>query len=343
MFSLLKKRPRIALHAKINEAEIDISPKETLLQAALSNGIDFPHSCKVGGCATCKCKLLEGRVKELTDFGYVLNEEELAQGYILACQSAPETDIRVSVMRQVSQHEAVLGRIIHQQTLTPDITYIKVLLERELGYLAGQFADLTINSANCGPRSYSFAEPPSIEGTVSFYVRKVAGGQFSTLVSDPDLLGTYITIDGPKGDFWLRENNAPLLFVAGGSGLAPILAMLEAASTKDRPTTLLFAAKTQSDLYALERLKSISQGWQAPFTFIPVLSRESETSDWQGERGRVTDVLHSINVDGCNAYLCGAPALVDEVETLLTAKGITRQCIFSDRFLTTADMAPSRS
>lgn len=95
MFSLFAKKGPTT--ATINGQAIPVEPKETLLQAALRAGIDFPHSCRVGGCAACKCQLVTGQVRELTETGYLLTDEELDQGYILACQSVPKSDIRVSV------------------------------------------------------------------------------------------------------------------------------------------------------------------------------------------------------------------------------------------------------
>ena len=102
MFSFLaKKKPTTA---RINAVPVTVNPKETLLQAALRQGVDFPHSCRVGGCATCKCKLVQGKVKELTQTAYILSDEELDQGYILACQAVPQTDVTIEV--DLSQQQA---------------------------------------------------------------------------------------------------------------------------------------------------------------------------------------------------------------------------------------------
>jgi 3-phenylpropionate/trans-cinnamate dioxygenase ferredoxin reductase subunit len=95
MFSFLRKQETVT--AQVNGQPVTIQPGETLLQAALRSEIYFPHSCRVGACATCKCRLLSGRVKELTRSSYVLSDDELARGYILACQSVAQTDIEVEV------------------------------------------------------------------------------------------------------------------------------------------------------------------------------------------------------------------------------------------------------
>ncbi len=121
-------------------------------------------------------------------------------------------------------------------------------------------------------RSYSFATPAAADGEVAFFVRKVPGGKFSSLVNDEDVTGRTVTIEGPQGNFWLRPGTAPLLFVAGGSGLAPILAMLREAANagESRPTTLLFGARTQRDLYAMDEIAAIAR---AVARHIPVRSR----------------------------------------------------------------------
>src|SRR5262245_1032626 len=111
---------------QVNDQVITAQARETVLQAALRGGIDFPSSCRVGGCGTCKCKLASGKVKELTETGYLLTAEEIDQGYILACQSVPETDVRVEVDLARGAARGFSGRIVEQTKLTHDITKLVV-------------------------------------------------------------------------------------------------------------------------------------------------------------------------------------------------------------------------
>jgi NAD(P)H-flavin reductase/ferredoxin len=344
------RRPVIA---EINGRPVTMRPRETLLQAALREGIPFPHSCRVGGCATCKCRLTEGKVTELTESGYILSDEECLEGTILACQSVPRTNIRVQVRLagegMGAASAAIRGKVIGQDKLTHDITRLSVQLDSPINYRAGQFANLNIASLPGTSRSYSFATPPHAHGQVSFLVRKVPGGMFSTLVNDKDLIGENVVVDGPAGDFYLRPSSGlssgPLLLVAGGSGLAPILAMLQDALSagveSHRPATLLFGARTENDLYALDEIQAIASQWRGSFRFVPVLSEAGDDSPWTGERGLVTDqiskVLHT-NAD-VHAYLCGPPAMIDSAETLLKQHGVVSAHIHADRFLTRADVA----
>ncbi|WP_193164278.1 2Fe-2S iron-sulfur cluster-binding protein [Microbulbifer hainanensis] len=333
MFSIFRSRhPGTAL---INGEPVLVDPKETLLQAALRQGIDFPHSCRVGGCASCKCKLVSGRVRELTDSGYILTDEELDAGYILACQSVPKGDVHIEVdLSQQRARQQVAGKIIAQEPLTHDITRLVVQLEEGLAYKAGQYADLTLDCLPEAPRSFSFASPVQADAKVSFFVRRVPGGQFTGRVCGESLIGQGITVDGPLGDFTLRPGAAPLLLVAGGSGLAPLLAILQDALGHGvaRPVTLLFGAREERDLYAIEAIQELAKQWPAPFRFIPVLSEAGPDSSWHGAKGLVTAQIPALLEPGAHAYLCGPPGMIDSAEALLREAGVAREHIHADRF-----------
>ncbi|WP_374583504.1 2Fe-2S iron-sulfur cluster-binding protein [Pseudoduganella sp.] len=322
-----KKRP---LTAHINGRAIGVEPKETLLQAALRAGVDFPHSCRVGSCTSCKCRLLAGQVKELTDAAYVLGD---AAGCILACQSVPLTDVTVEVesARAMAQRE-VGGRVVGQRRLTHDITELSIQLDDTLHYKAGQFADLSLEALPGVRRSYSFATPMRPDSQVVFYIRRVAGGQLSSLVNDAPLLGRRVRVHGPAGNFWLRPGLDPALMVAGGSGLGPILAMLRQA-LDDRaapPVTLLFGVRAQHDLYAQEEIRALAAAWPAPFRYQPVVS---------AERGMLVHAAGAALAADTRAYLCGPPGMVDSAAERLQAHGLAASRIHADRFLTQQELA----
>lgn len=326
---------------RINDQAITVEPKETVLQAALRSGIDFPNSCRVGGCGTCKCKLAEGQVKELTETGYLLTAEEIDQGYILACQSVPQTDLRVEADLSRGSARGVAGRIIDQAQVTHDITRLTVQLEQPIPYKAGQFANLSIEGLPGVARSYSFASPSHRDARVSFFIRKVPDGQLSSLVNDTDVRGRSVRVDGPAGDFWLRSSDAPLLFVAGGSGLAPILAILKeaVAAGETRSATLLFGAREAKDLYAFDEIEAIAKEWRGQFRFVPVLSAADDDGSWIGARGLVTEKIPELLEPGAHGYLCGPPAMIDSAIDLLEQQGVAREHIHFDRFTTLADTA----
>ena len=339
MFSSLFKRSiREPKTAVINGNSIVVKPNETLLHAALRMHIDFPHSCRVGGCAQCKCRLVDGKVKELTDVGYILSDEEFENGFILACQSIPKTDISVEVdLSAVAPITRTGGRIIEQTKLTHDITELRIQLHDTVQYKPGQFANIALASLPDAFRSYSFASPRDVSGQVIFYVREVPNGKFSGAINQQDLVGTEVKLEGPMGDFWLRSGSEPIVMIAGGSGLAPIMGMLKQAVKEDhrsRDVTLLFGARSQQDLYKLEDIKKISTSWSGSFNFIPVLSEEPSESNWQGARGLVTEFIPESTTDGTQAYLCGPPAMIDAAESALLNNGINLNNLYADRFTT---------
>jgi len=338
MFAFLTKKKPVTAH--INAQPIIVQPKETLLQAALREGINFPHSCRVGGCASCKCKLVNGKVKELTETGYILSDDELDQGYILACQSVPQTDVSIEVDLAAQQaRRRVTGRVVSQDKLTHDITRLRVQLDEALAYKAGQFADITIESMSGVSRSYSFATPVQPDSQVSFFVRRVPGGVFSSAINDGNVVGQSVSVDGPVGNFWLRPSDAPILLVAGGSGLAPVLALLKEALAHDvsRPVALLFGAREERDLYALDEIQEMARQWRGPFKFMPVLSAAAADATWQGERGLVIDKIPMVMAAGTHAYLCGPPPMIDSAVALLKLHGIPAEHIHADRFTTLQD------
>ena len=324
--------------ATVNGRPIEVAPHETLLQAAQRQGVSIPFSCRVGGCGTCKCRLVSGRVKELTETGYVLSDDELAEGGILACQSVPQTDVEIEVETAVPvARRSRSGRVTGQRRLTHDITALDIELDQGLPYRAGQYAQLSVGALPGLARSYSFATPVRPDSQVTFFVRKVPQGAFSTLVNEQPLVGQPVQVDGPLGDFWLRPAAAPLLLLAGGSGLAPVLAMLQDAVEKgedERPAVLLFGARQQRDLYALDEIAAITHRWRGGLRFVPVLSEVHDDAEWKGARGLVTDHLVEAMLPDSHAYLCGPPAMIDAAIPLLEARGVRRGHIHADRFAT---------
>lgn len=321
---------------RINEQLIQTQQGETVLQAALRAGIPFPNSCRVGGCGTCRCRVVEGDVRELTESGYLLSGQEIKEGVVLACQTVPRSDVVIDVAIAPA---GTPGKVIAQEKLTHDITRLVLQCEAAIPYRSGQFALLQLQGLEGVTRSYSFASPPQADGQVEFFVRKVEGGQFSGLVNDQNLIGRVIHVGVAQGDFWLRSGDEPLLLVAGGSGLAPVLALLEDAVSQgvSRKATLVFGAREERDLFALDRIAALQKAWLGEFTFVPVLSAAAHDSSWPGRRGFVTDVLAEFANPSAHGYLCGPPPMVDAAEKRLRACGLDPAHIHADRFLTQAD------
>jgi p-cymene monooxygenase electron transfer component len=347
MFSFFKSlfAPKLAKFVEVKPygARFEVPGGQTVLEAALSHNVPFPHNCTVGTCGSCKCRLTAGTVKAITDFGYTLSKQELDAGYILACQAIPREELTVVEVESsgldAPPPEKFSGRITATEPLTGDILRVTVELDRPVRFVAGQYANLTIPDVPRA-RCYSFADAPEREGrkTVSFMIRKVPGGAFTEALFAGKLAGVALEIDAPHGEFFLRTGTGPMICIAGGSGLAPLLSLLEDArkTRVRRKCVLLFGARTQADLYALGQIKSIGDGWQDAFEFVPVLSAEPADSNWTGKRGMVTDFIESSNPDGswqeAESYMCGPPVMIDAAMAKLTELGLDLHSIHYDKF-----------
>ncbi len=341
--SIFGSKPAKTVKVEPFGAEFEIPSGQTLLESALQHDVPFPHNCTVGTCGSCKCKLKTGRVKAITDFGYTLSKQELEAGYILACSAIPLEELTVveveSQAADTPPPEKFTGRISSIDKLTHDIVRMTVKLDRPLRFIAGQYANIKDPNVERG-RHYSFADAPEREGrdTVSFFIRKVPGGSFTEALFGGKLDGISLEIDAPHGNFHLRMNTAPMLCIAGGSGLAPLLSVLEAArkSRVRRRCVLLFGARTQADLYALDQIKSIANNWPDPFEFIPVLSEEPADSGWAGARGLVTEFiaksLPDMNWGEIEGYMCGPPGMIDAGIGVMTGLGTKLESIHYDKF-----------
>ena len=316
----------------INGQAIEVKSRETVLQAALRAGLPFPNSCRVGGCGTCRCQVKSGTVQELTETAYLLSADELAQRTVLACQSVPQGEVAIEVDLSRASLRGIAGRVIAQTKLTHDLTSLTVQLGAPLDYRAGQFANVSIEGLPGVVRSYSFATAPRGDGQVTFFIRRVDGGAFSTLVNEHDVVGRSVRVDGPVGTFWLRPGDAPLVFVAGGSGLAPILSVLEDAAHRGvtRDAVLIFGAREERDFYAAAELEAIARSWKGSFRVERV-------------RGPVTETLAKELTPKAHVYLCGPPGLIDSSISLARSHGVRADDIHFDRFTTQADAAvPAR-
>lgn len=332
---------------------LELAGGETILQAALAQGVPYPHNCTVGTCGSCKTHLREGTVKALSDFGYTLSKQELEAGYILACQAVPReahTVVEIADLgADLPPPEAFTGRLLSTDVLTHDIVRMLIEVDRPLHYVAGQYATFKLPGMRRG-RNYSFADAPQRVGskTLSFFVRKVPGGEFTEALFAGGVAGQVLDIEAPHGSFRLRPGDATMVCIAGGSGLAPLISVLEDMRKRRvrRPCTLLFGARTQADLYALDTIKSLGDAWTERFDFLPVLSHEPPDSDWTGARGWVTDFIaaqaHGTAWSGSEGYLCGPPPMIDAGIAKLVDLGVPLQQIHHDKF-TDGAAQPARS
>jgi p-cymene methyl-monooxygenase electron transfer component len=310
---------------------------ETVLERALKDGLAYPHDCTVGTCGTCRTKLISGKVDAITPFSYTLSKEELADGYILACQAVPKSDLVVEV--EIASGTPVIAatqpaKLIALNDLTHDIKRVRWAVETPVHYRAGQY--MNVRSGANEHRSYSFATAPTSTGLTELttFVRHVPGGQFTDMLFGGDPFAQSYEIDAPHGNFWLREGKGPIICIAGGSGLAPILSLLTDAANRKvrRDCILLFGARGLRDLYAAEEIAAIRSKWTGGFDHWPILSEE----DADGHRhGMVTTFIPEALAklgSGAQAYLCGPPPMIDAGIHALSEAGIGLGDVHYDKF-----------
>lgn len=355
MFGLFARKGPFDAYVKTAGQVVTVQAGHNLLKSALDAGMPWPYSCRVGSCGTCRARLISGKIKPLIDFSYVLDKEDLDAGMILACQTQLRSDIEVEIELEAdalvtATAAEVSGVISSCRYLTHDIVELRLKLEEPLPeYLAGQYVELQVPGITKEPRNFSFARAPQNEDrqSVTFFLRQVPGGVLTTWLFADDRSGTPVSIKGPFGSFYLREADAPILCVAGGSGLAPIKALLEqvAKSGFHRDVTLLFGARTQADLYCLDEMHEYERQSKGRFQFLPALSEEPADSDWNGARGNVTDLIARTTPDvaGSHAYLCGPPPMIDAALEVLEKVGVESSHIHFEKFLDASDMPGGRS
>lgn len=340
--SLFGKSPPKQIVVQPGGERFAVDSGQTVLERALKEGLAYPHDCTVGTCGSCRTKLLAGQVEAITPFGYTLSKDELDAGYILACQAIPKSDLLLEV--DIGSDAAIApmscaARLVGIDDLTHDIKRLRFVADAPVRYRAGQYLNLRWNGGEAH-RSYSFAAAPTADGSTDLttFVRHVPGGQFTDLLFTGDPLSAHYEIDAPHGNFWLRDGaadkKAPMICIAGGSGLAPLISLLQDAAERRvrRDCVLLFGGRGARDLYVLDEIAAIRNAWTAGFDYWPILSEEAHD---QYRHGMVTEhvaaALEKLG-PGAHGYMCGPPPMIDAGIHALTEAGIALEHIYYDKF-----------
>ena len=328
--------------------EIEVSEDETILNGAFRQGLQLPHGCKEGQCASCKSFLLDGEVDLEKYSTFALADYEEEEGYTLLCRAHAYSDIEVELLhydeemlRAGNPVQLARTEVAAIEELTPDIRLLRLKLVEptEVGFTPGQYVDIKVPGADV-TRSFSMANTSSKEGELDFMIKIYEGGRFSGLLDSELEPGVELEIKGPYGVFMLREHSdADITFIGGGAGMAPIYSLLTSMAEKEieRKATYYYGARTRDDLFHLEQFEQLAER-MPNFTFVPALS-EAADDDWDGEKGLITEVVERMEDDlsGTHAYLCGPPPMIDACIPVLEAKGLTEDEIFFDKFTTSAN------
>ncbi|MGH7839258.1 MAG: NADH:ubiquinone reductase (Na(+)-transporting) subunit F [Candidatus Binataceae bacterium] len=317
---------------------------ETILDAAFREGLRLPHGCRSGGCGSCKARLIDGEVDDSKASLSALMDYERAAGMTLLCSCYPITDVEIWLER-VEEDDTppryLDARVTDLSEIAPSMFLIHLAIESSLGFHAGQYVEVNVPRTEEW-RAYSLANPPTARRHLELLVKLVPGGLFSEYLAGSRLKsGDVLSIRGPYGSFAMRPGEQPILFITGGSGLAPVLSMLRelAQTLTARPIRLLYGARARRDLCFVEELLGYEKDF-ADLKFVPVLSDAKDDADWQGERGMVTETIERWrHGDSVQAYLCGPPLMIDAALPILERLGVPAHEIFYDKFLTRADLA----
>ncbi len=326
---------------------------DTVLESAMAADLMIPYGCRNGACGTCKGKILEGRV----DYGLyqasTLTDDEKRQGLALFCCAKPETDLVIEV-REVRRAGDIRirklpCRIESIDKPAPDVAIVKLKLpaNERLQFLAGQYIDLLLKDGH--RRSFSLATPPHDDALLEIHVRHVPGGLFSDQLFTQFRGREILRFEGPLGNFFLREeSDKPIIFVAGGTGFAPIKGVIEHALhhglDATRPMVLYWGARAKRDLY----LPDLPGTWRREggnFTYVPVLSEPEPGDAWPGRIGFAHQAVLDdfADLSGYQVYACGGPAMIDIArETFIETRGLPADEFFADSFTYAARIEAGR-
>lgn len=317
---------------------IDCAPNETIADAAYRQKINVPLDCRDGACGTCRGWCESGSY-DLPASSYIeeaLTADDAAKGFILSCQTRPRSDCVIQVPASssacktgVATHSATIAAV---GPLSASTIGLSVELENAggLAFLPGQYVKVEIPGTAL-TRAYSFSSPPG-GGGASFVVRNVPQGRMSGFLVDQARPGQRIALTGPFGSFYLRELARPALFLAGGTGIAPFLSMLEVLARQGcaYPVRLVFGVTFEHDLVALEQLDAIKQK-------LPNFEYRTCVADGasgHARKGYVTGHIEPewLNDGEVDMYLCGPVAMVEAVRGWLQASAQTPKNFFYEKF-----------
>ncbi|MCZ8270303.1 MAG: benzoate 1,2-dioxygenase electron transfer component BenC [Beijerinckiaceae bacterium] len=305
---------------------IEARADELVADAAYRVGVNIPMDCRDGACGTCKCQCESGDYSLGSYIEDAMTEDEAREGFVLTCQMKAKSDcvIRIPAASTACKVKpaAMAAEIVEVRQLSPTSIGFAVRVKDagQLSYLPGQYVNVSVPGTS-QTRSYSFSSMPR-EGVVEFLVRNIPNGLMSSYLAGSARPGDALTLTGPIGSFYLRDVTRPLLFLAGGTGLAPFLAMLESLRHKEtgQPIHMIYGVTNDTDLVELDKLAAFAAAIPG-FTYVTVVADPASTHE---RKGYVTHhlpdaALHCGNVD---LYLCGPPPMVDAVRATLAEKGV---------------------
>jgi CDP-4-dehydro-6-deoxyglucose reductase, E3 len=318
----------------------DVRPSQTVLQAAIDAGINLPYGCRNGACGSCKAKLISGKVMHNDYQSSAMSDAELAAGNVLLCCAMAQENLTIEC-REVGGLAGIKPRILptrvaKKEQLSHDVIalYLQLPSSERLQFLAGQYIEFILKDGK--RRAFSIANAPHDSDFLQLHIRVIPGGVFSDYVANELQEKAILRLEAPFGNFFLREDSQkPIIFVAGGTGFAPVKGIIEHMLHNNikRDIMLYRGARQLQDLY----MHTLCEKWAEftpHFTYIPVVSEPQAGENWQGRTGLVHEAVLADYKDlsGYQAYVCGAPGMCEVAHNTFVAQGLSVDEFFSDAF-----------
>jgi phenol hydroxylase P5 protein len=332
---------------------IEVEDGQTILDAALRNGIYLPHACCHGLCATCKLQVVDGEIDHGEASPFALMDFERDEGKALACCATLQGDVTIEAeIDEEPDAESIpvkdfAGTVSRLESLTPTVKGVFIELDEPIHFQAGQYINFGIDGAQSA-RAFSLASMPCGGRQIELNVRIVPGGIGTTYIHERLKVGDRVSLSGPYGRFFVRKSaGVPLIFMAGGSGLSSPRSMIQQLLAEGcaLPITLIYGQRTREELYYHEEFLALADK-HPNFSYVPTLSNEPEGSGWQGMRGFVHEAAKAHfgnDFRGHKAYLCGPPVMIDACISTLMQGQLFERDIYTEKFISAADVQQVRS
>lgn len=329
-----------------NRSAFQAEPGETILDAALRQGVGLPYGCREGSCGACRGRVLAGQFEHGRAPIETLSEVERQAGFALFCCATARSNLSIECREADLANDTPIrtlpARIQRLIRAAPDVMIVDLKLPPgdTLQFRAGQYVDILLGEGR--RRAFSLANSPRIDGYLQLHVRHIVGGRFTDQLFGHMRERDLLRLRGPLGSFFLRpETDRPALLVAGGTGFAPIKAIVEHAIAQGsaRQLHVYWGGRRRADLYLLE----LAEEWarrHANIRFVPVLSDSPADEQWIGRTGLVHQAVMADQPDlaGFQAYVCGSPAMVAASRRdFLGRCGLPAEQFFADSFDFAAD------
>ncbi len=337
---------------KTSGKQFTVNQDETVLEAALRQNINLPYGCKNGACGSCKGKVLEGQVTHGQHSESAMSRADETGGATLFCCAHPQSDLLIEAREVQGAGDIAIRKVPCRVNAISrhgsDVAILKLQLpaSERFQFLAGQYLEFLLKDGQ--RRAYSIANAPEQEGPLELHIRHLPGGLFTDFVfaaKDPALKEKDILrFEGPLGSFFLREDSKkPIIFVAAGTGFAPIKSIIEQMQAKkiQRPISLYWGGRRPSDLY----MNSLCETWAQDlpdFKYIPVISDALPEDAWDGRSGFVHEAVMTDhpNLKDFQVYACGAPVMVNAARQDFSSQcHLPEEEFFADSFTSAADLA----